>query len=118
MMGLQNCTDIDCLSQSSFRTYVHYLFPYWILAKAFIITLASGSLDKISVSLTVRRIIPPSAEIIRLARTDDVDGLKRLFSKGFASPNDSMNDGGSALLVCSISNIPNNTNDRIFLRRA
>ena len=117
-MRLQNCTDNDCLSQLSFRTYVHYLFPSWILTKALIITLASGSLDKISVSLTVRRIIPPSAEIFRLARSDDVDGLKRLFSKGLASPNDSISNGQSALNVCNISIIPNNTNDRIFLRRA
>ncbi|KAL9112793.1 MAG: hypothetical protein Q9187_007725, partial [Circinaria calcarea] len=98
MMGLQNCTNTDCLSQSSFRTYVHYLFPSWILAKILIITLASSSLDKISVSLTVRRIVSPGAEIFRLTQSDDVDGLKRLFSKGLASPNDSLSDGQVPLI--------------------
>ena len=102
-MRLPNYTDNDCLSQSTFKTYVHYLFPSWVLAKALILTLASGFLDKISVSLTVRRIVSPAAEIFRLTRIDDVDGLKRLFSKGLASPNDSTSDGQLALTVNSIS---------------
>ena len=105
IIGLPDCTDTDCLSQSTFRIYVHYLFPSWILAKALIITFVSSSLDEISVSLTVRRIFSPTAEIFRLAEQDDVNGLKRLFSKGLASPNDSLGNGATVLYVCSISHL-------------
>ena len=60
-------------------------------------------LDEISVSLIVRRIVPTGAEIFRLARNDDVDGMKRLFSMGLASPNDSFESGQTALTVRVIS---------------
>ena len=66
-------------------------------------TLMSVFLNEISVSLTVRRIVPNGAEIIRLIRNDDVDGVKRLLSIGLASPNDSLDDGRSALTVGDIS---------------
>ncbi|KAL9116909.1 MAG: hypothetical protein Q9187_006561 [Circinaria calcarea] len=46
------------------------------------------------------------AQVFRLALSDDVDGLKRLFSKGLASPNDSLRNGATALYVAiSICNL-------------
>ena len=100
LRSLHKCTDTNCLSQSTFRTCVHYHFPCWFVAKAFTIAVMSVYLDKISVSLTVRNIVRPGAEIFRLAQTDDVDGLRRLFSVGSASPNDSRYDGQTVLSVC------------------
>ena len=101
--AIQKCTEASCVSQSTFRAYVHYLFPSWFLIKALTITLMSVFLDKISVSLTVRRIVPNGAELFRVVRQDDVDGIKRLFSMGLASPNDSVDDGQTALTVRGIS---------------
>ena len=60
-------------------------------------------LDEISVSLTVRRIVPNGADIFRLTRNDDVDGIKRLLSLGLASPNDSFVNGQSVIVVRSVS---------------
>ena len=79
------------------------------------ITLMSVFLDEISVSLTVRRIIPAGSEIIRLARLDDVEGIKRLFSMGLASPNDSMESGQSVLFV---RRIPIHTNVNLIPDRS
>ena len=91
------------MSQSTFRAYVHYLFPSWFLIKALTITLLSVFLDEISVTLTVRRIVPNGAEIFRLVWQDDVDGINRLFSMGLASPNDSLDNGRAPLTVRGIS---------------
>ena len=63
----------------------------------------SGFLGEIRISLSVRPIVPNGAEIFRLVGLDDVEGIKRLFSTGMASPNDSHEDGQTILYVCRIS---------------
>ena len=93
------CTKASCLSRTTFRAYVQYIFPSWFLARAIIVGLTTQSLNKISVSLKVQRVVPYGSEIFRLARLDDADGLKELFRKGLASPNDISLDGVSALVV-------------------
>ena len=98
----QNCTEISCISQSPFRANVKYLFPSWFLATAITATLVKTFLAEIRVSLAVRRIIPTGAEIFRLQKTHDIDGLRPLFSKGLASPNDSSPFGNSLLIVSNI----------------
>ena len=100
--ALQKCTEASCVSQSTSRAYVHYVFPSWFLIKALTITLISIFLDEINVSLTVRRIVPNGADIIRLARNDHADGIKHLFSIGLASPNDSTMSGQGVLTVGDI----------------
>ncbi|MCJ1359819.1 MAG: hypothetical protein MMC33_009822 [Icmadophila ericetorum] len=51
----------------------------------------------VNLSLTVTRIIPAGSDIFRFAYLDDVNGLKYLFSRGLASPNDIDFLGQSAL---------------------
>ena len=104
LRSLHRCTDSNCLSQSTFRAYVHYHFPYWFVTKALTVALMSVYLDKISVSLTVRNVVSPGAEIFRLAYANDVDGLRGLFSVGSAAPNDSSSTGVTALIVCCFLN--------------
>ena len=101
--AFQECTEVNFVSQSIFRGYVHYLFPSWFLYKAIMVTLMTIFLNEISLSLTVRRIVPSGAELLRLVKNDDVDGIKRLFDMGMASPNDSLESGGSVVTVRSIS---------------
>ena len=103
--ALQRCTEASCISQSTFRGYVHYIFPSWFLIKALTITLMSIFLDEISVSLVTRRIIPGGAEIFRLISLDDVEGIKNLFAMGSASPNDSYVDGLTIMNVCMMLNL-------------
>ena len=101
--AVQKCTQASCVSQSTFRAYVHYVFPSWYFVKALTITLMSIFLDEISISLTIRRIVPNGAEILRLVRNDHADGTKHLLSIGLASPNDSAEDGQTILSVGDIS---------------
>ena len=93
------CTEAGCLSRSISRIYIHYCFPFWLLAKAVMFGLKTQSLGAISLSLTIRPIILNSSELFRLAGSSDVKGIQQLFSKGLASPNDCSEDGYSALYV-------------------
>ena len=59
----------------------------------------------IQMSLTVRTIVPTGAEIIRLQHTLDVGGIRKLLSKGLASPNDSQAGTGRSILLVRESHI-------------
>ena len=98
IQAFQSCLP-NCSSSSTFRTCVHYLFPSWLLVKTLTVTLTSLYLKEISISLTIRPVIPNSAEIFRLLRSDDVDSIKRLLVARLASPNDSAADGQTLLHV-------------------
>ena len=52
------------------------------------VSLAVDFFDEVHVSLKVTRVVSEGAEVLQLANINDVQGLKRLFSKGLASPND------------------------------
>ena len=101
---LAACTERECVSQSRFGIYVCYLFPSWILSKAFMVTIMSVTSGKISASLTVNRVVPFSADAYLIAssasaRTENVEDMKALFSSGLASPRDVDQFGGSILRV-------------------
>ena len=51
-------------------------------------SLVNTSLNEIHASLKVQRVVPDGADVFRLTRVDDVEGLKRLFCEGLASPHD------------------------------
>ena len=101
--ALRRCTETTCQFQSTFRAYFYYLFPSWFLAKALTITLMNAFLNEISISLTVRNVVSSGAEIFRFVEMNDVDGLRRLFDLGLASPNDSTESGQTALTVGHLS---------------
>ena len=96
------CTRSDCLSQTTVRMRVCYLFPSWFLARALIFGLTSQALGQIGVSLEIQRIIPFGSDLFRRVKLDDIDGIKQLFRKGLASPNDIQMSGENALHVCSL----------------
>ena len=96
---LQNCTEKSCKNKTDFRAHVDYYFPSWFLRRMLscVYTLSNEP----SVSLTMRRVVPASAEIFRLILLDDVDGLRRLFASGSASPNDLLHPTGTSALHVS-----------------
>ena len=66
------------------------------------ITIMSIASGEISVSLTVKRVVPPSSDIVLLAssaRQDSVERIKALFNSGSASPKDVEINGGTILRV-------------------
>ena len=94
-----NCTAVDCLASSMSQVSVCYLFPSWLLNTAVSVAVLANSYERLSASLTIRRIIPHSAEVIRLEQVEDINGMRRLFDLGHASPNDSVPLGDSILSV-------------------
>ena len=96
----QRCTELSCVSISTFKVYVHYVFPAWFLSKALTTALNGIEGGTINAALTVRRIVPRGADIFRLVQIGDVDGIKELFRSGLASPNDSEPTGFTLLRVC------------------
>ena len=93
------CTAADCLASSVSQVCIQYLFPSWLLSRAISTALLINTYRNINASLIVRRIVPNSAEVIRLGMAEDIDGMRRLFSLGLASPNDSNYNGEGVLWV-------------------
>ena len=61
-----------------------------------------NSHHEIRASLAIRRVVPSNAEILRLEQAGDIDGMKRLFALGLASPVDTQEIGNSLLMVRKI----------------
>ena len=95
---LQRCTNISCQARRALKISVHYIFPAWFLTRSIKMCLINTSLNEIHASLQTKRLVPAGAEVFRLTETDDVDGLKDLFSRGLASPNDIMYQTGQSLV--------------------
>ena len=95
------CTVANCLTSIS-QLSVSYLFPSWLLNAAFSAILSTNLCRTVSASLTIRRIVPPGVEVMRLEQMNDVDGMRRLFDLGLASPNDSLETGQTLLMVSCI----------------
>ena len=95
---IQKCTDANCQARKAFEISVYYSFPAWFLAKSLIISLINTSYNEIHRSLKIRRFVNSGAEVFRLVYIHDVDGLKDIFSRGLASPNDQMHLTGNTPL--------------------
>ena len=74
----RRCTEPKCMAQSSsnFQVLVEYLFPAWFIAKALTFSLEKLGLNRISISLTVRRVVSYSAEVFRLVQFGDIEAIK------------------------------------------
>ena len=84
----QSCTDVLCRAQRKFRTRVNYFFPSWFVSKMMAINVMGTFSGEISMCLSVRGVLAPSANVFRLVLHDDYDGLRRLYSTRSACPND------------------------------
>ena len=98
----QTCTEKTCKSKAGFKAHVLYAFPLWLWNKLLDIHISASAYHEPCLSITVRAIIPASAEIFRLTETDDDKGLQQLFDSRLARPNDLMyGTQNNALTVCS-----------------
>ena len=100
---LGQCNTPTCQGSTGFHVSVTYVFPLWFVRKAISISLVRDSFDRISGSLSVRLPTSPDSDVFRLADMNDVDGLKRLFSKGLATPNDAMYRVDSVHTILDVS---------------
>ena len=91
---LEHCTEIGCQARGALKMSINYFFPAWFLTRVLTMSLINTSCNEIQASLKITRVVPLGAEVFRLSRLNDVDGLKRLFSWGLATPNDVMYQAG------------------------
>ena len=98
------CSEVSCFGSSAFRAHFHYVFPLWFVARCLTMIIKMRYPTEISLSLTTRGFISsPGAKIFHLVLVEDIAGLKELFSKGLASPNDSFHVDGLSILDVSHS---------------
>ena len=92
------------LRQLSFSGSLSLCFPSMVLARCLTMIIKMRYPTEISLSLTTRGFISsPGAKIFHLVLVEDIGGLKELFSKGLASPNDSFHVDGLSILEVSHS---------------
>ena len=97
---LQLYPELNCQCKRASTFSVTYIFPFWFFTMVVATSLTFAFSGEIQTSLKIRRQIAPGAEVFRLTYQDDVNGLKQLFNKGLASPNDiSYIDGTTPLGV-------------------
>ena len=82
------CDDWGCQSRAGIRTSIKYVFPSWLLARVFSLTLSLSTPTGPELNLRVTRIVSSNSLIFMLAKWDDAEGLKTLLSRGLASPYD------------------------------
>ena len=111
------CNEHSCRQRAIPMTYITYFFPRWFLARMVSLMLAMTPLAGPVASLKVRRTVPGTAKLFKLAQSGDVEKLKSLFEKGLASPHDvHFESGVTALHVSAGKHIPSfdaDSNDRV-----
>ncbi|KAI9696576.1 MAG: hypothetical protein M1836_005595 [Candelina mexicana] len=100
----QPCNERTCRQRSKRSTQFTYYFPSWFLARMFSLMVLYGPWDGPEISLRFPKIISVDATIMEYARRGNVDGMKRLFSKGLASPHDVSSLNGYTVLHYAASN--------------
>ena len=97
------CISPSCLVQPKFCVRVRYLFPWWFWGKMLNLDITATPAYEIKASLKIISFLPLDSDVFQAINHDDVEDLRQLFSKGYASPNDSLHlNGRSALGVSQI----------------
>lgn len=83
------CTETSCSRRSMSVARVTYRFPYWFLARIWCLTVMSVQPQSgFYTSLRTLRVVPDDADIMRFAKTGNLQGVKSLIEQGLASPLD------------------------------
>lgn len=96
----QNCLP-SCRQRDNEGFQMTYFFPKWFLQRAVSLSMMSGLLGSPSLNLKIRRLVPEMSHLFALSRYGDVEGLRSLFMKRLASPDDVHIRGGWTALHVS-----------------
>jgi hypothetical protein len=101
-LGRQSCNERSCQRNSSSRARITYYFPSWMMSRRILFVGNWRPLEGPELLLKVPRVIGPSALVFWYAASGDLTGIKELFARRVASPDDvSAATGSSVLQVCS-----------------
>ena len=84
----KSCDSASCRRKETASVSVEYWFPLWFLHHIVRLNMAFPSAAGLQLQLRTLRRVPDSAECIRFAMTGNIDGMRALFVKGLASPQD------------------------------
>jgi len=87
-MGYDPCNETTCLRRSIPRAELFYRFPPWLLARVLHLFVGILPREGPAASLRITRVVADDAEIMNLAKAGDVEGVRSLFQRRLASPND------------------------------
>ena len=106
---MAKCDDHHCRQRAYSVILTTYVFPAWLLARAF--TIAFRLLPHAGPELIIRvnPIVPSSWASFTLASEGDVDGLKRALSNGLGSPFDTDSTNGYSPLLVGSRNLSDAT---------
>lgn len=97
------CKQCLCRTKSPLRLKINYYFPRWLLAKVVNVFLSFDPAGSPCVSLQMPRIRPDTSKIFHLATAGDIGGMKTMFQRGLASPNDVSYTFGYSVLHVSVT---------------
>ena len=95
------CDDHRCRQRAYLTTLTTYVFPTWLLARAF--SIAFRFLPCLGPELLIRvtPVVLNNSVLINFAYSGDVDGVKKILSRDMGSPFDmDCTNGLTALMVC------------------
>ena len=84
----KSCNIASCRLKQTPFVNMEYWFPPWFLHYAVRLNVAFQSAAGLHLQLRTLRRVPDSAECVRFALTGNIDGMRELFVKGLASPQD------------------------------
>lgn len=82
------CTETSCLRRSRSVTRATYRFPYWFLARIMCFTINMQPHTGFNACLKTLRVVPDDADVMRFAKTGDLEGVRSMMTRGLASPLD------------------------------
>jgi hypothetical protein len=82
------CTETSCSRRLMSVARATYRFPYWFLARILCFTMGMQPQVGLNTSLKTLRVVPDDADIMRFAKTGDLQGVRSLIKQGLASPLD------------------------------
>ena len=97
------CEQFLCRTKPPIRLNMNNSFPRWLLAMVVYVCLSFDPAGSPSVSLQMPRIRPDTSKIFHLATAGDIGGVKLMFERGLASPNDITYTFGYSVLHVSVS---------------
>jgi hypothetical protein len=82
------CTETTCSRRLMSIARATYRFPYWFLARILCLTVSRQPQVELTASLKTFRVVPDDADIMRFAKTGDLQGVRSLIKQKMASPLD------------------------------
>jgi hypothetical protein len=82
------CTETSCSRRFMSVARATYRFPYWLLARILCLTVGVHPQVGLNSSLKTLRVVPDNADIMRFAKTGDIQGVRSLIEQRLASPLD------------------------------